>query len=124
MNTIKDDLDKLGVTLVAIGSGTPSQARDFVEKFNFTGEMYVDKDIGSFKAFGLERGFFKTLGPGSLAKGIKTMGKGFRQGLSAGDLWQQGGVFVLGPGNQLLFEHKDIKAGYHADPKDVLAACR
>jgi hypothetical protein len=120
---IHDRLTEAGVTLIAVGSGSPGQAREFAEKFSFKGEIYVDRDLGSFKAFRLERGITKTLGPSSLIQGVKALGQGFRQGLSAGDLWQQGGVFVIGPGNRMLFEHRDRFAGDHADPKDVLAAC-
>lgn len=124
MMRVKDQLDRAGVALVAVGSGTPAQARRFVENFNFKGEMYLDQELAAFKAFGLVRGFWKTLGPASLVRGAKTLSQGFHQGLPAGDLWQQGGVFVVGPGNQIHFEHRDRYAGDHADPREVLAACR
>ena len=48
------------------------------------------------------------------------MKKGFRQGRSAGDLWQQGGLFVIGPGPQLDFQHRNRVAGDHADLNAVL----
>lgn len=121
---IKNELDKDKVALIAIGSGTPEQARDFSEQFEFAGELYVDPELRSYKAFGLVRGFWKTLGPSSIAKGIGTMFHGHFQGLSAGDLWQQGGLFVLGPGNRLLFAHRNPKAGFQADLDQVLAVCR
>lgn len=124
MMKIKDGLEQEGAILVAIGSGTPEQAKSFAEKFEFTGQLYVDKDLQAYKAFGLVRGFWKTLGPASLAKGVSTIFHGHFQGLNAGDLWQQGGVFVLGPGNQLLFAYRNPKAGFHADPDQVIAACR
>ena len=81
----KPRLHEMGVTLVAIGSGTPDQARAFMEKFNYQGEMYVNPSLSAYKAFGLKRGVWKTLGPTSLARGIKTMFRGFHQGSSAGD---------------------------------------
>jgi hypothetical protein len=119
---VKSELDKAGATLVGIGSGTPEQARKFMEHSNFPGEMYVDPSLSVYKAFGLERGIWKTFGPGSVARGIKALSQGFRQGTSSGDLWQQGGIFVLGPGRQLLFQHRDPAAGKKADLKAVLAA--
>ena len=121
---IKDELAREGVDLVAIGSGSPNQAKNFVEKFGFTGELYVDEPLHAFKAFGLGRGFWKTLGLSSISQGLKAKSQGFSQGRSAGDLWQQGGVFVLGPGNRILFEHRDMKAGLHAQPADVVEACQ
>jgi hypothetical protein len=119
---IKGKLDGAGVALVVIGSGSPVGARHFVEKFNFTGEIYVNQDLSAYRAFRLQRGLWKTLGLASLIRGIQAMRKGFRQGRTDGDLWQQGGVFVMGPGNELIFQHRNKFAGDHADLDAVLAA--
>jgi hypothetical protein len=119
---IKVKLDAAGIPLVAIGSGSPEGARHFVKKLHFTGEMYINQDLSAYKAFRLQRGLLKTLGPASLIHGIQAMRKGFRQGLTDGDLWQQGGVFVMGPGNELLFQHRNKFAGDHADLDAVLVA--
>ena len=112
---VKKKLDAAAVGLVAIGSGSPRSARKFVNDIHFTGDMYLNRDLKVYKAFDLERGIIKTLGLSSLMKGVQTMKKGFRQGQSAGDLWQQGGLFVLGPGDQLLFTHRDKFAGDNAN---------
>jgi ketosteroid isomerase-like protein len=120
---IKDQLDKEGVALVAIGNGTPQQAQDFANKFKFEGELYVSQDLSAYKAFHLERGFWLTLGPKSLWRGVHTLAKGFYQGLNAGDLWQQGGVFVMGPGKQMVYEHRDSYAGDNANPQDEIELC-
>jgi len=117
---IKKKLDAAAVGLVAIGSGSPRSAQKFVDDFHFTGDMYVNRDLKAYKAFGLKRGIIKTLGLSSLTKGVQTMKKGFRQGKSAGDLWQQGGLFVIGPGETLVFAHQDQFAGDHADLHQVL----
>lgn len=117
---IKDKLDSAGATLVAVGSGTPEQAQKFIKKFKFKGEMYVDQELRTYKAFNLVRGLLRTLGPGALLRGAAAMKKGFRQGRSAGDLWQQGGLFVIGPGRQLDFQHRNRVAGDHADLDAVL----
>lgn len=116
-------LEAKGVKVVVIGSSSPSQAKTFAEKSAFTGEIYVNEDLSAYRAFGLERGFFKTLGPKSIGLGIKAMGQGFRQGQNAGDLWQQGGLFVMGPGSRVAFQHVDRFAGDHADPDAVLRSC-
>ncbi len=119
---VKNQLDEMDVALVMIGSGNIEEAQKFIEKFDLQGEMYLDPSLAVYKAFGLKRGFWKTLGPASLARGIRTMTKGFHQGRSAGDLWQQGGVFVIGPGNQLHFQHRNKSAGDQAKIKTVLEA--
>ena len=119
---IKGRLDSAGVTLVAVGSGSTEGARRFAEKLPFAGEMYVNRDLSAYRAFKLERGLWKTLGPASVLRGIRAMMDGFRQGRTDGDLWQQGGVFVLGPGEKILFEHRNAFAGDHADLGAVIAA--
>jgi len=119
---IKEKLDEAGIPLVAIGSGSPEGARHFIEKLHFTGEMFVNQDLSAYRAFKLERGFWKTLGPASLIRGIQAMREGFRQGRMDGDNWQQGGIFVMGPGNKLIFQHRNKFAGDHADLNAVLAA--
>ena len=118
--SIKKKLDAAAVGLVAVGSGSPRSAQKFVDDFHFTGDMYLNRNLNVYKAFDLERGIIKTLGPSSLIQGFRAMKKGFRQGQSAGDLWQQGGLFVLGPGDQVLFAHRDRFAGDHTDLQQML----
>ncbi len=125
---VKDQLDAAGVALAAIGSGSPDQAKKFVDAFSFNGEMYVDPSLKTYKAFNLNRGITRTLGPSSVVRGLSAMKKGFRQGKSAGDLWQQGGMFVIGPdsqtGSQMVFAHRNQAAGDQADLNAVLKAIR
>ena len=122
LNRIKSDLDSAGIYLAAIGSGNQEQAKDFVDKLGFEYEVFLNPDLSAYKTFGLQRAIVRTLGPSSLVKGMKALKKGFRQGSSAGDLWQQGGIFVLGPGRQLLFQHRNRFAGDHADLNEVIKA--
>ena len=123
LNDMKKQLEGTGVEVVVIGSSTPAQAKTFAENSGFTGEIYVNEDLSAYQAFGLERGFFKTLGPRSIGLGFKAMGQGFRQGRHAGDLWQQGGLFVMGPGNRVAFQHVDRFAGDHVDTGTVVQSC-
>ena len=121
---IKPVLDQSAIGLVAIGSGSPASAREFLQEFQFGGEMYVDPTLETYRAFKLKRGFFKTLGPTSVLKGLGAMKNGFRQGSPAGDLWQQGGLFVIGPGEHITFVHRDRFAGDHADLDRVIASLK
>lgn len=123
LNDMKKQLEGTGVEIVVIGSSTPAQAKTFAKNFGFTGEIYVNEDLSAYKAFDLKRGFFRTLGIRSISRGFKVMGQGFRQGRHAGDLWQQGGIFVMGPGNRVAFQHVDRFAGDHADTATVVQSC-
>ena len=122
LNEIKSHLDLADIYLAAIGSGNQEQAKDFIDKLSFEYDLFLNPDLSAYKTFGLKRAIVRTLGPPSLAKGVKAIKKGFRQGSSAGDLWQQGGIFVLGPGRQLLFQHRNSFAGDHADLNKVVRA--
>ena len=121
---IKNQVEANGSKIVIIGSGTPEQAKTFAKNFNVELDIYVDESLQTYKAFSLERGFFKTLGWKSLKCGARAMKSGFHQGWSAGDLWQQGGVFVLGPGKQILSQHAEGYAGEPLDKDAVLQASK
>lgn len=119
---IKNLVEANGAKIIIIGSGTPEQAKTFAENFKVTIDIYVDESLLTYKAFLLERGFFKTLGWRSLKCGARALNNGFRQGWSAGDLWQQGGVFVLGPGKHIIYQQKDEYAGQPIDKDAILQA--
>nr|WP_234979162.1 peroxiredoxin-like family protein [Desulfococcus multivorans] len=121
---VKPVLDQLTIGLVAIGSGSPDSARRFVQEFQFDGDMVVDPTLEAYRAFKLKRGLLETLGPTALLKGLGAMKKGFRQGSTDGDLWQQGGLFVIGPGEEITFAHRDRFAGDHADLDQVIASLK
>ena len=57
-----------------------------------------------------------------MVKGVRAFASGFRQGARQGDPVQQGGTFVLGPGDAVRFEWRDRYAGDHPDLRDVVAA--
>ncbi|MGM0417864.1 MAG: peroxiredoxin-like family protein [Thermodesulfobacteriota bacterium] len=117
---INNELENKDILLVAIGSGNAEQAKKFKNKLDFKADIYIDPSLKSYKAFKLKRGLFRTLGPVSIYRGLKAMSKGFRQGKSAGDLWQQGGLFIITPENKIAFEHRNSTAGDQADLDLVL----
>ena|SRR6056297_1703709 len=119
--TVKDQLDDAGISLVAIGSGSPGQAKAFVQKSGYPGEIYVSQDLSAYRAFNLVRGVWRSLGPASILRGIGAIKDGFRQSSSAGDHWQQGGTFFIGPGEKLLFGHRDQFAGDLVDIDRIIA---
>lgn len=103
-------LKKAGVRLVFVGSGSPSQAAQFVASLKFPGglpgEMLLDPTTTAFGCFSLEKSVYASLVP-SIVHGMRTHGIGaVREGIRlgwqnaalAGDSWQQGGTFVLEAG--------------------------
>ncbi len=108
--------------VVAIGNGTPAMARDFAAKFGIDFPLYTDPSRESFRVAGMRRAF--GLGLGTIALGRRAMAAGHRQGRTAGDPWQQGGVLVVHPRHGVVWAHIDAAAGDHAGLDDVLDALR
>lgn len=86
--------------------------------------MLTDPSLESFQAMGLRRGVASTLGPGSVIQGFRAVFSGHRQTGLAGDAWQQGGLFVLDRGGEVLYEQRNEDAGSRPDPAAILSALR
>jgi peroxiredoxin len=114
------EIEKYGATIVLIGCGEPSEANEFVEKLDLDLELYTDPGLKSFDAAGLKRGVLTALKRGSWRAGRDAWRSGFRQAKTAGNVWQQGGMFVLDQQGQIHFEHISEWAGDHPDLDEVL----
>jgi len=105
-----------------VGPGKPEHLAHFREATGYKGPLFADPSLATFRAAGLARGWGRTFHPRSLLKGLRAFAAGFRQGARQGDPVQQGGVFVLGPGDRVRYERRDRFAGDHAPTPAVLAA--
>lgn len=117
------EIRKRGAALVFIGNGNRHFAQGFKQDHGITSPLYVDTSRDSYRALGMKRGFFATLG--SLATWrnmLRARKQGFRQGRTRGDAWQNGGVLVVEPGGRVAFSHLSREAGDHPPVADVLAA--
>jgi len=119
---VKDDLDKLNIELVAIGSGTPVMAKNFKSEFQFPGSLYVDEKKRVYDALGCNRGIKYALSLNALKAAKQAFGEGFRQGLNQGDSLQLGGVFILSVKDGLLYQHIEEYSGHHVDLNELKKA--
>ena len=107
---VRQALQAARVRLVFVGSGSPSQAGQFVESLKFPdgvpGEMLLDPTTAAYSCFGLRKSVYASLVP-SIVHGMRTHGfgavregirLGWRNAALAGDSWQQGGTYILEPG--------------------------
>ena len=115
-------MHRRGAGLVVVGPGRPEHLKGFREVTRFTGPLYADPSLSTFRAAGLAYGWTKTFHPRSIWKGVRAFRAGFRQGARRGNPVQQGGLFVLGPGDHVRYEWRDRFAGDHAPVAAVLAA--
>jgi alkyl-hydroperoxide reductase/thiol specific antioxidant family protein len=111
-----------GVALVVVGPAKPEHLAGFREVTGYTGPLYADPSLATFSAAGLAYGWGRTFHPLSILRGVRAFATGFRQGARRGNPVQQGGLFVLGPGERVRYEWRDRFAGDHAPMSDVVAA--
>lgn len=118
-----EEVRAAGAELVFVGSGSPAHARAFAR--NHPGVVVLtDPALESHRRLGLKRGVGATLGPRSLAAGIRSTLRGHLQTSVKGDVWQQGGLFAVRQGGELAFEQRYADAGDRPDLDGALAALR
>jgi len=111
-----------GAALIVVGPGKPEHLAGFREVTGYAGPLYADPSLATFNAAGLAYGWGRTFHPLSVLRGVRAFAAGFRQGARRGNPVQQGGLFVLGPGDRVRYEWRDRFAGDHAPMSDVVAA--
>ena len=109
---ITPEIIALGGLIYAIGNGNIDVAKNFAETFNIPFPLLTDPQRRTYAAAGMKRNL--GLGPRSLLKAGRALAGGHRQGTTQGDVWQQGGVLVIGPEREILFAHINASAGDHA----------
>jgi hypothetical protein len=106
----KQRIEAKGAQLFFVGNGSPTNAAEFRQAFRIDAPVYVDPSLRSYRALGLRAS-------GSMWKALKAvpraMAAGFGQGLTKGDTMQLGGVFVVAPGGEVLFQYVSEAAGDH-----------
>ena len=107
---------------MVIGPAKPEHIAGFRRVTGYGGPLYVDPSRRAFRTAGLEHGWASTYHPLAVLKGTLAFARGFRQGARQGDVAQQGGTFVLGPGDRVRYEWRDRYAGDGANLDAVVAA--
>ncbi len=122
MSAIRPELQNLGAELVFVGSGSPEQAGWFVEDYDIEAPVYSDEPLAVYRALDARRGLLSSIEPRVLLRSLRAIRRGFRQTGTQGVAMQQGGVWILLPGDEVAFSHRSKYAGDHPSPGDVLDA--
>ena len=119
-----DEIRSRGAEVVAVGTGSVRHAAAFVADESVPFPVLVDDDARAARAASVRRvGFFRLLTDRRSREGAKrARAAGHRIHNAGRRVTQLGATFVIGPGEQLLYEHVDDHSADHAPLDQVLAA--
>ncbi|KAM9330725.1 peroxiredoxin-like 2C [Gastrophryne carolinensis] len=109
-------LQEAGVRLIVIGQSSHLHIQEFCSLTGYNHEMYVDPGREIFSKLGMKRGETSSSSAGSLhvksnfiTGSIKSIWRAMKSPAFdfQGDLAQQGGAIIVGPGNRVHFLHRD-----------------
>lgn len=114
------EIEQRGARVVVIGNGATDAIASFRATTGFTGALLTDPSLAVYRAAGLASGVGTVLDPRAVVNTLAALARGTRPGMPSGPSLQQGGTFVLGPGNVERFAWRDRFNGDAAPVGDVL----
>jgi peroxiredoxin len=118
-----EEITERGAEVVAVGTGDERYAARFVEDEDVPFPVLVDDDARAARAASVKRaspwGLFN---PRSFPGARRARRAGHRIHKSGTRVTQLGATFVVGPGEQVRYEHVDAHTADHAPLDDVLGA--
>lgn len=122
LNAALASIRRCGAELVIVGCGRPEHVADFCESQKISAPVFVDPEQKAYRAAGLVRSVWSSIKPKAWLNSWRAYRNGARQGPTQGDIYQQGGIFVIRPGNITCYSYVSREAGDHPPVSDVLAA--
>jgi peroxiredoxin len=125
-----DELATLAVDVAIVGSGSPEQLAAFIEREDVARphvRCFTDPSLAAYRAAGLVRSRWGTLGPKAIGHVVRAFLAGHRNGRPQGDLYQQGGTLYITRAGGLAFYQRATSLGDHpvlGDVVDVALAAR
>ena len=120
----RQEIESAGGRLIFVGNGSPRLAQRFRERTVPGATVLTDPTLATYRALRLRRGVGETLGPRSLFAGARSVLRGNRQGRVQGDAWQQGGLFVVAPGGEVVFAQRNRDAAERPRIDEALDALK
>ena len=119
-----DEIQGRGAEVVAIGTGSVQHAAAFVAEEHVPFPVLVDDDALAARAASVHKvGFFRLLTDRRSRAGAKrARAAGHRIHRAGRRVTQLGATFVIGPDDEVRYQHLDDHSADHASPDDVLAA--
>ena len=113
-----------GISVTYVSTGSVRAAQSFKRKMRLTGAVWVDPERELYQAFGFRRSVWALLRPTTWWNGLRALIRGFRQGATRGDPWQNGGVLVARPDGTIAFLFKSKGPGDKPQTDKVISVAR
>ncbi len=125
MREHSNEIDTLGASIVAVGTGDQRYAAAFVEEEQIPFLVLVDDDATAARAASLQTlNWFQLLHPRTWKATRETSKRGHHVHKSGKRVKQIGATFVLGAGDRIRYEHFDADSTDHAPLDAILASLR
>lgn len=125
MRDAYDEVRDAGAEVVALGTGNPFLARAFREDSRIPFPILIDTDAEAAEAASIESPpFWKMFQKVSWSATRRAWRDGHRVGVAGKRVTQLGSSFVIGPGPELLYAHRDAHSADHAPLDALLGALR
>ena len=117
------EICSLGADVIASGTGDQRYAAAFVDDENIPFAVFVDDDGAAARAAQVKVvPFLAMFKPGTWRATRETMKRGYKIHRAGKRVTQQGGTWIVGPDDRILFEHVDRDSTDHAPLDAVIAA--
>jgi peroxiredoxin len=119
------ELSRMGLCVVLVGNGSPDQLAAFAERSRVAQrkvELVTDPSLRAYRAAGLVRSRWGTIGPRALAGAARAMIAGYPHAAPLGDALQQGGALLVDRSGKVAFHHRNLNVGDHATANDMVGA--
>jgi alkyl-hydroperoxide reductase/thiol specific antioxidant family protein len=120
----RDRFAAAGAHLALIGQGAPAMARDFQRSHDVDLPILIDAERVAYRAAGTKQANVAELfSPGVVLRGVRAgLAAGLRQGRTAGDAAQLGGVLVVAPDGSIPYAHLAEDASDNPPNAEVIEA--
>jgi hypothetical protein len=109
-----------GVAVGIVTMGKPAEASAFCQGERLPFRCLSDPSRGAYRAYGLRRGTLtEVMGPAPMLGYMRAMSRGHFVGVPVGDVYQLGGVFVIGTDGCLRYTHYARHAGDHPSRGEI-----
>jgi peroxiredoxin len=119
------ELSRAGVRTILVGSGSAEQRAAFAIRNALDGApalLVTDPSLGLYRALGLVRSAWATVGPRAVLETARAMAAGHPHRATEGDRTQQGGVLLVDRAGVVRMFHKNRSIGDHPPASDLVFA--